>query len=111
MRLILLVSILLLCGCTAEKAAPSPAPTPQPVVGYEVLAFKASWCGPCRVNEPRVKKLGLKDYVSIREVDVDNDHETAGRYSIFKLPTYVVLRAGAEIRRTSDIDELESWFQ
>ncbi|MCL2330010.1 MAG: thioredoxin family protein [Phycisphaerae bacterium] len=71
-----------------------------------LLAFKASWCGPCRQmdNEvfakPEAADL-LKSWVPVH-IDVDKNPEIIRKYQSYALPTFIVLSpSGHEVTRIS----------
>ena len=54
--------------------------------------FRANWCGPCRQMAPVVSELqdSLKDYYSsVEYIDIDNDPETAAKWRVNAIPTFV----------------------
>ena len=58
-----------------------------------VLDFSASWCGPCKVISPLFNELSLKykeSHVFIK-IDVDENVETAQKYEISAMPTFVFI--------------------
>ena len=60
----------------------------------ELLFFTAPWCGACRQMGPVVANLRRQGF-PIREVDVDREPQTAGRYGVTALPTFVVVENGS----------------
>lgn len=65
--------------------------------------FRANWCGPCRQMAPVVSELqdSLKDYYSTVEyIDIDNDPETAAKWRVNAIPTFVIVDdRGNEVAR------------
>ncbi|MBN2611270.1 MAG: thioredoxin [Bacteroidales bacterium] len=61
-----------------------------------LIDFHALWCGPCKVQSPILKEIAseMGDKVRIIKVDVDQNPEIAGRYSIQGVPTLMVFRDG-----------------
>lgn len=81
----------------------------------ELLDFYADWCGPCKVMKPIFAEIE-KDYegkVVFKEVDVEQDGETAGKFGVMSIPTFVMLKEGKEISRKIGAmpkDMLTSWI-
>jgi thiol-disulfide isomerase/thioredoxin len=67
---------------------------PEPVV----LAFEASWCGPCQQMAPILTKLQNEGY-RVRRVDVDKDRATTRKYNIQSLPAILSIVGGKEQQR------------
>jgi thioredoxin 1 len=63
-----------------------------------LVDFTAAWCPPCRVMKPILAELGeeLPD-VRFVELDVDDNLETAGRYGVLSMPTFMLFRAGEPV--------------
>ena len=65
-----------------------------------VIKFSAVWCGPCKKLKPIYEsiKLATKD-VEFKEVDIDNDSDTAAKYKIMSIPTIIFEKDGIEVKR------------
>lgn len=79
----------LFCGCKALK---------KPVATSELLAFQASWCGPCHKMNPVLKSLEKRG-IQVTRIDIDKNPEMAAKFKIIKVPTFVVIKAGKEVAR------------
>lgn len=101
MRAVAALMLLLFCGCENLIQPPEPAPN----VKSTVLAFEASWCGPCQRNKPALAALAQR--YSITHIDIDSRRDLASQYGITAVPTYVVMKLGKEIGRSNDIDTLK----
>jgi thiol-disulfide isomerase/thioredoxin len=83
-----------------ENLPPPPDPKPEPEQGpeYTVVAWVASWCGPCKRWQakelPALLKAGFQ--VTVRDIDEEKAPE-----SITSVPTIVLYRRGKEIQTKS----------
>ncbi|MBQ8407436.1 MAG: thioredoxin [Clostridia bacterium] len=60
-----------------------------------LLDFYADWCGPCRMVSPIVDEIAEeRDDVIVGKINVDDEQELAGQFSVFSIPTLVVLKDG-----------------
>ncbi|XP_029189403.2 thioredoxin-2-like isoform X2 [Acropora millepora] len=59
-----------------------------------VVDFFATWCGPCKLISPTVKKLAEEyaDKVFFAKVDVDENADTAEAEDISAMPTFVLYK-------------------
>lgn len=64
--------------------------------GIVMVDFYADWCGPCKVAAPIIDELAeeMKD-VKFVKVNVDENQELAGEYSVFSIPTFLVFQDGS----------------
>jgi thiol-disulfide isomerase/thioredoxin len=77
-------------------AAPDAEAKGSPVI----LDFHAEWCGPCRQMQPELDELARKNY-PIRSIDIDEDPDSAARYKVTEVPTFIVVDAkGRALART-----------
>jgi thioredoxin 1 len=63
-----------------------------------LVDFTAAWCPPCRVMKPILAELA-EELADVRfvELDVDDNLETAGRYGVLSMPTFMLFRAGEPV--------------
>jgi len=67
-----------------------------------VIDFSATWCGPCKQISPFYKELSeSEDFANVvfLKVDVDENPETAAKYGVSAMPTFIFIKAGEVIDR------------
>jgi thioredoxin 1 len=65
-----------------------------------LVDFTASWCPPCRVMKPVLGELAAETPgLRIVQLDVDEHQQTAARYGVLSMPTFVLFRHGAPVLR------------
>lgn len=67
----------------------------------KLLDFWAEWCGPCKFMEPILDELEkeLAGKVTIEKINVDENQETASKFQVMSIPTYVVVKDDREVER------------
>jgi thioredoxin 1 len=84
-----------------------------------VVDAMATWCGPCKKMEkdswsnPDVEAW-MKENAVFVQVDVDAEQETAERLKIEAMPTVILFKDGAEVRRSVgylDAAQLLDWLK
>ncbi|QDT51983.1 Thioredoxin-like protein [Symmachiella dynata] len=84
---------------TCTRSSRQPTATAQATTpATEILAFGASWCGPCQKMAPVLADLE-KQGLNIRRIDVDNDPAMTRKFRVTSLPTMVKLIRGREAGR------------
>ncbi len=59
----------------------------------KILCFKSTWCGPCKVLEPILNDIIIKNVdLDIYKIDVDNNPLLCGKYGIRNIPTTIFLK-------------------
>jgi thioredoxin 1 len=64
-----------------------------------LVDFGAPWCGPCRMMGPTVEQLAgeYAGRVKVATLDVDENQETAARYNVRSLPTFLLFKGGQPV--------------
>ncbi len=75
----------------------------QLVARYNLMVVDcwAPWCGPCLMVAPIVDELA-RNYagkVVFGKLNVDENPQTAGRFSIMSIPTLLIIKNGGEVDR------------
>lgn len=70
-----------------------------------VVDFWASWCAPCHVMAPILKRLAKEfdNQVVFAKVDVQNNRDLASQFNIKSIPTLVLFKNGKEWDRLTGV--------
>ena len=63
-----------------------------------LLDFSSATCGPCLQMRPVMEQLAAAGY-QIHKIDIHHDSQTATRFGVTQVPTFIVLVDGREIER------------
>lgn len=68
--------------------------------GIVFVDFYADWCGPCKLTSPIIDDLAnqMKD-IKFVKINVDENQDLAGRYSVFSIPTFLVFKNGQVVNQ------------
>ncbi len=66
-----------------------------------VIDLWAAWCAPCRMVAPVLERLAARyaDRLKVVKVDVDHNPRAAARFDARSIPTLVLMRDGAVVKR------------
>jgi thioredoxin 1 len=66
-----------------------------------LVDFWAAWCGPCRMIAPVLEQLAAESGGRYRvlKLDVDQNPQTAARFSVQSIPTLIVFKGGKPVER------------
>lgn len=69
-----------------------------------ICDFSASWCGPCKMLEPVLKKLE-KEHPDIvfAKVDIDENEGLSDAHKIQAVPTILFVKKGKVLRRITGL--------
>ena len=61
-----------------------------------LIDFWAEWCGPCKMIGPVLEELSteLDNKIKIVKVNVDENNQTAVKFSIRSIPTLMMIKGG-----------------
>lgn len=87
-----------------------PSSTKQPVVKNDfetiissskptIVDFYATWCGPCKVQEPIMEEVAtyFGDKINVMKIDVDKNATLAQRYGLQAVPTVMIFKDGKAV--------------
>jgi thioredoxin 1 len=80
-----------------------------------VVDFWAEWCGPCRMIAPALEEISasLGPKVKIVKLNVDENPNTAQKYSVMSIPTLMLFKGGELASRqvgAAPKAKLEQWI-
>lgn len=66
-----------------------------------VVDFWAEWCGPCRTITPILEEIAVEQAgkVRIAKLNVDDHPNSARRFDVMSIPTLIVFKDGAAVKR------------
>jgi thioredoxin 1 len=81
-----------------------------------LVDFWAEWCGPCKMIAPMLEQIAVEraGTLKVGSINVDLENELAGQFGIVSIPTLIVFKDGAEVRRRVGAvpkHELENLFK
>ena len=77
--------------------------------GIVVVDFWATWCGPCRMQAPVLEEAeGAIPALKVCKVNVDEQGELAGQFSVSAIPTLVFMKNGRVARTVVGYHDLEA---
>jgi thiol-disulfide isomerase/thioredoxin len=92
----------LVVGCEGLEQGPKKGPKhgPKqdqtvPVERPKMIAFTATWCGPCQAQKPTVNEIEAAGVEVIR-YDIDQSPDMARKYGITVVPTYFYYERGQQ---------------
>lgn len=68
--------------------------------GKILVKFGAPWCGPCQSVAPTLEAMATEGH-QVFDVNTDEDQDSAIKYGIRGVPTFIVFNDGKEVKRTS----------
>lgn len=66
-----------------------------------LVDFWATWCGPCRMIAPDLKKIAAEydGQLTVAKVDTDQNQDMAMKYAVRSIPTLILFKDGQEVER------------
>jgi len=66
-----------------------------------LVAFWASWCGPCKMVAPVLEEIAADKAgaLTVAKMDVDENPTTARDFQVVSIPTMILFKDGAPVKR------------
>ncbi|KAA0956404.1 thioredoxin [Planococcus sp. ANT_H30] len=64
--------------------------------GFVIAELGAAWCAPCKMIAPALEEINEDQHnqISVVQLDVDNNQETAQKYGVMSIPTLLFFKDG-----------------
>ena len=67
-----------------------------------LIDFYANWCGPCKMLSPIIDEIAQeRDDIIVGKINVDDEPELAEKFSVFSIPTLVILKNGEIVHQSA----------
>lgn len=79
--------------------------------GVAMVDFWAPWCGACQSAAPIVDALStkMKDKAKVLKINVDDSQETASKFGVMSIPTFIFFVNGKEAQRKVGLQSQEEF--
>ena len=68
--------------------------------GIVLVDFYADWCGPCKMLSPILEKIGKEnENLKIVKVNIDESQMLASYFSVFSIPTLILIKDGKPLEK------------
>ncbi|MDX9941410.1 MAG: thioredoxin [Bacteroidales bacterium] len=81
--------------------------------GVVLIDFWATWCPPCRIQNPIVEDVAAEigDKARIAKLDVDQNGRLAALYEVRNIPTLIIFKDGEPARRFVGVTQKETLLE
>ncbi|MXW42946.1 MAG: thioredoxin [Acidimicrobiia bacterium] len=78
-----------------------------------VVDFWAEWCGPCKTIAPILDEIAAEKagVINVAKLNVDEATDIAMRYQVMSIPTLIVFKDGAIVKRIVGAKSKEQLLQ